>query len=288
MPEMDGFTATGLIRANPRLAFLPIIAMTAHATVDERLRCLEAGMNEHLSKPIDVAALYDVLRVWLKSAQGEKALLGSRRLDDSPLPDLPGLDVETALERMNGNLRLYKTHLLQFLLYHAEAEEELREALAFGEPRKALRIVSSLLRHARIIGAGRLAGIASVLEAELAHERQPDEPEIRHFLDELEAVVGPLSRLYPETPAGEEPSGVDHLIFLGELSRLNALLNDDDAAACQLFAKLEPAIKQVSASAAATAAKALAVFDFAQALSVLAPMEKSLAGERAGSGDEKN
>ena len=53
MPEMDGFTATKLLRRDPRLKKFPIIAMTAHALVEERQRCLDAGMNDHVSKPID-------------------------------------------------------------------------------------------------------------------------------------------------------------------------------------------------------------------------------------------
>src|SRR5262249_31931674 len=53
MPEMDGYQATAKLRAEPRFATLPIIAMTAHATMEERQRCLAAGMNDHISKPID-------------------------------------------------------------------------------------------------------------------------------------------------------------------------------------------------------------------------------------------
>ena len=66
MPEMDGLTATKLIRADPRLQTLPIIAMTAHALVEERQRCLDAGMNDHVSKPIDPDALFATLTRWAK------------------------------------------------------------------------------------------------------------------------------------------------------------------------------------------------------------------------------
>jgi len=58
MPEMDGFTATKLLRSDPRLQKLAIIAMTAHALVEERQRCLDAGMNDHVSKPIDPDNLF--------------------------------------------------------------------------------------------------------------------------------------------------------------------------------------------------------------------------------------
>ena len=61
MPEMDGYQATARLRSQARFAQLPIVAMTAHATTEERERCVAAGMNDHVAKPIDPAALYDVL-----------------------------------------------------------------------------------------------------------------------------------------------------------------------------------------------------------------------------------
>src|SRR5262249_31533303 len=61
MPEMDGFTATRLVRAQPHLQRVPIIAMTAHVMADEAQRCLEAGMNDHVGKPIDPEALFATL-----------------------------------------------------------------------------------------------------------------------------------------------------------------------------------------------------------------------------------
>ena len=66
MPEMDGFTATRLLRADPRFDDLPIVAMTAHALVEERERCLQAGMNDHVTKPIDPDALFAAFARWTK------------------------------------------------------------------------------------------------------------------------------------------------------------------------------------------------------------------------------
>src|SRR6185436_13515307 len=61
MPEMDGHQATVKIRSDARFATLPIIAMTAHATMEEKQRCLATGMNDHISKPIDPAMLFDTV-----------------------------------------------------------------------------------------------------------------------------------------------------------------------------------------------------------------------------------
>src|SRR5205823_3163227 len=68
MPEMDGYQATAKLRADRRFTSLPIIAMTAHATIEERTRCLAAGMNDHISKPIDPAMLFETVERFYKPA----------------------------------------------------------------------------------------------------------------------------------------------------------------------------------------------------------------------------
>ena len=65
MPEMDGYEATRLIRQQPRWRKLPIIAVTAKAMKDDQHRCLEAGANDYLAKPIDLDRLFSLIRVWL-------------------------------------------------------------------------------------------------------------------------------------------------------------------------------------------------------------------------------
>ncbi|CAG4894606.1 response regulator [Paraburkholderia saeva] len=66
MPEMDGLTAMAEIRRNPRFAQLPVIALTAKAMANDRVRCLEAGADDYISKPIDVDKLVSLCRVWLR------------------------------------------------------------------------------------------------------------------------------------------------------------------------------------------------------------------------------
>ncbi len=66
MPEMDGLEATRQIRADPRFAKLPIIALTAKAMIDDRARCLDAGANDYIAKPLDVDKLLSLARVWIR------------------------------------------------------------------------------------------------------------------------------------------------------------------------------------------------------------------------------
>ena len=103
MPEMDGYQATAKLRADSRFATLPIVAMTAHATVEERQRCLAAGMNDHVAKPIDPAALFEAVGRFYKPAEGASAL--DRPSSPKPpdaLPSITGLDTNDGLSRVGG------------------------------------------------------------------------------------------------------------------------------------------------------------------------------------------
>ncbi|MBM0108102.1 response regulator [Steroidobacter sp. S1-65] len=70
MPEMDGFEATRAIRAEGRWANLPIIALTAKAMPDDRQKCLQAGANDYITKPIDIEKLLSLLRIWMPARRG--------------------------------------------------------------------------------------------------------------------------------------------------------------------------------------------------------------------------
>ena len=65
MPQMDGLAATAEIRRQPRWAKLPVIALTAKAMPEDRRKCLQAGANDYVSKPIDIDRLVSLCRVWM-------------------------------------------------------------------------------------------------------------------------------------------------------------------------------------------------------------------------------
>lgn len=69
MPEMDGYQAMEQIRSNPAWRLLPIIAVTAKAMKDDQERCLQAGANDYMAKPIDLDRLFSLIRVWLPSLE---------------------------------------------------------------------------------------------------------------------------------------------------------------------------------------------------------------------------
>ena len=86
MPEMDGYQATAKLRSDARFATLPIIAMTAHATIEERQRCLAAGMNDHVSKPIDPDNLFETVGRFYKPRRSRPARSPERRSRSAAKP----------------------------------------------------------------------------------------------------------------------------------------------------------------------------------------------------------
>ncbi|HEX7020463.1 MAG TPA: response regulator, partial [Gemmatimonadaceae bacterium] len=175
MPEMDGFQATTAIRADRRFATLPIIAMTAHATAEERQRCLEAGMNDHIPKPIDPDVLIETIARFFvppteAGARPPDAAAGPHAGTDEMLADLPeidGFDAREGLARVGGNRRLYRDVLRQFVEQQGGAVLEVGDALAAGDARLAERIAHSLKGVAGNIGAMRVHAAAGRLEKEI-------------------------------------------------------------------------------------------------------------------------
>ena len=111
MPVMDGIAATKAIRSNPRFSALPIVAMTANAMEGDRERCLQAGMNGHVSKPIDPDRMYATVTRWVKPrrAQHFEPSLAQKignRADPAEIPRIEGVDLadglEAAWEEMNA------------------------------------------------------------------------------------------------------------------------------------------------------------------------------------------
>src|SRR6185503_4692627 len=127
MPEMDGYQATTKIRAEPRFANLPIVAMTAHATIEERQRCLAAGMNDHIAKPIDPVGLLETVGRYYGGvsapSQARIADVQSTATSDTTL------DTRAGLSRVAGNRTLYQSLLRQFVDKQATVAEQIREAL---------------------------------------------------------------------------------------------------------------------------------------------------------------
>ncbi|MDH5786285.1 MAG: response regulator, partial [Chromatiales bacterium] len=168
MPIMDGYAATRAIRSDSRWAKLPIIAMTAHALTEERERCLAAGMNDHLAKPIDVEVLYRVLTRWIKPRNDDRTVVNHPPgvvVDESGMPEsLPGFDLQRGLKLLGGNTKLYLKLLGTLEVNHANDCNQLNSALEAQEYETAATIAHTLKGVAGNLGAVPLTQSAAQLE----------------------------------------------------------------------------------------------------------------------------
>ncbi len=192
MPEMDGYQATAKLRSDSRLAALPIIAMTAHATVEERERCLAAGMNDHVAKPIDPAALFEAIGRFYKPAESAPAPdQPSSPPPQEALPSIAGLDSNDGLARVGGNRKLYVKILRQFVEQQGPTGDQVADALAKGDHALAERLAHTLKGVAGNIGAAGVQSAAAALERVIRDRSNAEE--VERARQRVEAVLEPLA-----------------------------------------------------------------------------------------------
>jgi two-component system sensor histidine kinase/response regulator len=199
MPVMDGHKATATIRADARFNDLPIFAMTAHATLEERDLCLANGMNGHIAKPIDPALLFDILgKVPRRSTEAASMDTSTRdgagSATTAELAAVDGLDSADGLRRVGGNHKLYIKLLRDFESHQADAIEQIRAALATNDIESATRVAHTLKGVAGSLGAGPVQTAAAAVENLLRDRAAADAT--NSALEQLVAVLDPfLTRL---------------------------------------------------------------------------------------------
>jgi PAS domain S-box-containing protein len=224
MPEMDGYQATAKLRSDSRFASLPIIAMTAHATMEERQRCLAAGMNDHISKPIDPGNLFETVGRFYKPAAHSKISLsplggegrgeGAAPQTDN-LPSIDGLDAKDGLNRVAGNRKLYLKLLRQFVERQGPAVAQISEAMAKGDIALAERLAHTVKGVAGNLGARPIQEVAGKLEKAIAAKTPPAKltPVLKEFGSALDDFVNRLRTALPSEdtapPAGTSSIPVD-------------------------------------------------------------------------------
>jgi two-component system sensor histidine kinase/response regulator len=215
MPVMDGYQATAKLRSDARFSTLPIIAMTAHATIEERQRCLAAGMNDHVSKPIDPAFLFETLRRYYKPAENaaSPAIAESKQTDvrdagTGDLPSIEGLDTQDALQRMGGNQKLYLNLLRKFVDQQSQAPAQIAEALARNEVPVAERVAHTVKGLAGSLGSRVVQHAAGRLEKALASRVPSAElvPILQDFSSVLQDFISRLHAVLPRTVSDPAPT----------------------------------------------------------------------------------
>lgn len=170
MPEMDGISAAMSIRSRPEFDHLPIVAMTAHAMPEDREKSYAAGMNEHISKPVDPQEIYQAIRTWVK----KDALLEKTGNVSGDVPEklqnLPGIDSAAALSRIGGNIKLYTSLLGEFHSRYHYVSRMLDQELEAGNIEAASSLMHSFIGIAASLGALPLANASKAVESFLLKE----------------------------------------------------------------------------------------------------------------------
>ncbi len=188
MPLMDGFEATRAIRADATLAAIPVVAMTAHAMSGDRERCLEAGMDDYVSKPIDTDRLGEVLSRWLVPRPVAPSERSASDGDGLPA-SLPGVNVSAGLSRIGGNRTLFRRLLLEFHHDYRDVARTIRTAVELGHDESGLRLLHTLKGVAATLGADGVHVAARDLEAGL---RSGPLDNRKALLGNLERALGPV------------------------------------------------------------------------------------------------
>ena len=290
MPVMDGLEATRRIRSDSNLAAdagIPVIALTAHAFAEERQRCIAAGMNNHLSKPIEIAVFLSMLanlprrdgmQQSAAPAAADTTAASAVNVAVSPAPTfdtavslppaaspvIPGIDTVAAIERMSGKLKLYEKSLTAFTKYR-NAGDDITRLLADNNITAAGKLAHSVKGMAATIGATGLAAAAGSLEA-ACRQADPSQAAAQAgpFANSLATIMAAVDNwLFAQQiasttpPAAAPPQELD----ADEMARLRHLIAQQDAEAIGFAPRLPETMRAV--------ADALKNYDFAAAHTAL-------------------
>ncbi|MEJ2794950.1 ATP-binding protein [Iodobacter sp. LRB] len=278
MPVVDGHQATQLIRSEPRFNSLAIVAMTAHAMSDERQRCLDLGMNDYITKPVQPHELFTTVAKWAGQAvrpRPEEAKKASRVPDESVLPHLPGINTQEVLQRLGGNKTLI-THLFQQFYQDYQGGYEQFQCLLKTDAKGAERWVHSIKGVAGTLGMHDLMLAAEQLERQL-HLYPADEGAAAYpFKSALNHMLGTVGRGYTQfiephkNPPDTEKTGL-------LIKQLSALLGDCDGDSVDVYYRLREQLEGwVEVTLLDRLGEAINTFDFERALESLTLIGKKL------------
>ena len=275
MPEMDGYTATHQLRADARFANLPILAMTAHALHEERQRCLDAGMNDFVSKPIDPDTLFAVIARWAKPRPHDADTIAAPArpkpaADQIALPVLEGVDMAGSLKRVAGNTRLYRSLLEQFADKQASAVTQITALLGQNDYATAERLAHTVKGVAGNIGIAHVQAVAGRVERGI---REKDAA-VPALLAELDAALGPpvqaIRQAFGTVTAPTVASGATAAETSAAITKLRQLIAANDGDAGDAVHDVAAALAgRVDEPQIAALRDAITAFDFDTAASTL-------------------
>ena len=242
MPVMDGFTATRELRKIETFKELPVIAMTANVMAGDREKVLDAGMNDHIGKPINVREMFATMAKWITPSEPHTLQPVSQILDEKeeikPIPELPRIDTEAGLETAQGNEKLYRKLLVKFRDSQRGFEMTFKQAFDSDDHDEAERVAHTLKGLAGNIGAKGVLNAALRLEQACRDQTEDLTVQLDDVISELEPVIQGLDSLEKDTPKGNFSSEVDSEQVQSLMLELKALLEDNDTDAEDIIEQL--------------------------------------------------
>jgi two-component system sensor histidine kinase/response regulator len=304
MPGLDGLEATRQIRALPAHANTPVLALTANAFGEDRLACEQAGMQDHIVKPVDPRVLYATLLRWLPARLRSTAVPHAPAPASSAAPSAAaqppaGLDDSVLARYFGGRIDVYERVLLQFAATYRKGVAALSNAMVDHTRDDARREAHSLKSASAAIGATTLSSMAAALEKQVLADVAPDDSVSagplpsrlsapqggserserggEHFADgahallqELSQVVAAIDRRFAAPPDPMPDATIPDPAWLEpELNRLEGQLERADYAALGRFRELQPALRVHLGPECARVHALLQRFEFAPALELL-------------------
>ncbi len=313
MPKMDGITTTRKIREMGGIyASLPIIAMTANAMIGDREKSLDAGMNDHIAKPVDPDKLYGCLMRWVATTED----LSPNKVSPSPVHPsqsewakrLPGIDVVTGLRQVGGNFKLYDTFLSQFSTTYHDAPQQIKTLLASDQSdqmEEATRLAHSAKGLAGTIGAKTLEEAFMAVERSLRENRASHEEVLDNLKKALEKEMPIISaalplmddhpgvngQIHPSKTKNHETQepGKESAVHIngtssmsgnrklsGKIEALKKMLRAHDMASQDLFEEIKPELEGQFPDEMTKITGELAVLKFKSTLTILNTIHQQL------------
>jgi signal transduction histidine kinase/CheY-like chemotaxis protein len=289
MPDMDGFTAAALIRKDVRLQSLPIIAMTANVMASDREACLQAGMNDHISKPIDLETMVStILNHCGKIPVISTLLPHEAELDESHSKIDPNTGFQLALKRINGDQKLFKYIAKMFVQTVATTSQELDQHIHRDEKDEAARLIHTLKGIASTIGADSLVKLVVSMEkqlkktdnlaglAPLTHQLnlliQTSCNELMAYCELLQGTTkSPIN-----TATSEQMIDLDKQALQAQLEQLQALMTDKNMRAMTVFSQLKTTFGVALGDQLIPLENAINQLDFPLALEKIQYLQKNI------------
>lgn len=247
MPVLDGYETTRRLRNDPQSAHLPVIAMTAHTQSGVAVRCLEAGMNDYIEKPVEWGRALTILQKWMPQSPREAREIDTSTLAPLPgegLPPFPGIDLDLALRRASGNQELAASLIRMFADENRDSSERLEALALAGQRQEALVLTHKIKGSAGTIAASAVAAAARAVEQAFSSGADWEVP-LRELEQHLNTVVmgavGVLEESTDSTAAPLQVAAPEQVFPL--LTHLELYLTENNMRALDCFRDLQTLLR---------------------------------------------